>query len=101
MAEVNLLPCPFCGGEPFMVDEEIDDRVHYIVKCGTCHCTSGVMQMSRPAAAEAWNRRAERTCRTVSKCCVAHIHVDKDEVVRKVLDELLPKLQGEGGGVDG
>lgn len=43
----------------------------------------------------------ERTCRTVSKCCVAHIHVDKDEVVRKVLDELLPKLQGEGGGVDG
>ena len=58
----KLKPCPFCGGEPFMVDAEIDGRVYYIVKCGTCHCTSGVMQMSRPAAAEAWNRRVERTC---------------------------------------
>lgn len=64
-AEVNLLPCPFYGGEPSMVDAEIDGRVHYIVKCGTCHCTSGVMQMSRSKAAEAWNRRAERTCSAI------------------------------------
>lgn len=59
----KLKPCPFCGGEPFMVDAEIDGRAHYIVKCTACHSTSGVMQMDRSKAAKAWNRRAERTCR--------------------------------------
>lgn len=58
----ELKPCPFCGGEPFMVGAEIDGREHYIVKCTACHSTSGVMQMNRSKAAEAWNRRAERTC---------------------------------------
>lgn len=58
----KLKPCPFCGGEPYMVDAEIDGRAHYIVKCGACYCTTGVMEMSRSKAAEAWNRRAERTC---------------------------------------
>lgn len=65
----GLKPCPFCGGEPSMVDAEIDGRAHYIVKCGTCYCTSGVMQLSRPAAAEAWNRRAERTCHVIPDGC--------------------------------
>lgn len=58
-----LLPCPFCGGKAYMVDAEIDGREHYIAKCGTCYSTSGVMQLSRPEAVAAWNRRAERTCR--------------------------------------
>lgn len=65
MDELRLKPCPFCGGEAYMVDAEIDGRAHYIVKCGTCYCTSGVMQLSRPEAVAAWNRRAERTCRMV------------------------------------
>lgn len=65
MDELKLRPCPFCGGEAYMVDAEIDGRAHYIVKCGTCYSTSGVMQLSRPEAVAAWNRRAERTCRMV------------------------------------
>lgn len=63
----KLKPCPFCGGEPFMVGAEIDGRAHYIVKCTACHSTSGVMQMNRSKAAEAWNRRAERTCHRVMR----------------------------------
>lgn len=63
----KLKPCPFCGGEPFMVGAEIDGRAHYIVKCTACHSTSGVMQMNRSKAAEAWNRRAERTCHNALK----------------------------------
>ncbi len=58
----ELLPCPFCGGEAYMEDAEIDGRAYYIAKCGTCCSTSGVMQMSRSKAIEAWNTRAERTC---------------------------------------
>ena len=61
----KLKPCPFCGGEAYMVDAEIDGREHYIAKCGTCYSTSGVMQLSRPEAVAAWNHRAERTCRMV------------------------------------
>lgn len=37
----------------------------------------------------------EHTCRTVSKCCVAHIYVDKDEVVRKILDEYCPNCRAK------
>lgn len=49
-----------------MVDAEIDGKTHYIVKCGTCYCTSDVMQMSRSKAIEVWNTRAERTCRIIT-----------------------------------
>lgn len=63
MDELKLKPCPFYGHEPELVDAEIDGRAHYIVKCGACYSTSGVMQLSKPAAVAAWNRRAERTCR--------------------------------------
>lgn len=58
MDELKLKPCPFCGGEAYIVGAEIDGRAHYIAKCGACYSTSGVMQMSRAEAAAAWNRRA-------------------------------------------
>lgn len=72
----GLKPCPFCGGEAKMhaaFANGIASRVGAYVECGSCgtwsktHWGDGAQEK----AAEAWNRRAERTCR---------IEVDVEEV---------------------
>lgn len=48
----NLLPCPFCGGEPSMVSEA--GNRHYI-RC--LSCDQQFEQSDEESAARAWNRR--------------------------------------------
>lgn len=70
---VKLLPCPFCGGEAKFVktsDEIVPVRVELVawnVKCSRCFASPlpNNYEGSKEAAAERWNRRAERTCRAV------------------------------------
>ena len=51
---VELEPCPFCGGEAFMIH-----GYDYRVECDNCGCRTQEY-VSQEDAAEAWNnRRAE------------------------------------------
>ena len=67
----ELLPCPFCGGEAsigrrdycFEDSNEYAMSAHY-VECSTCYVRT-IEYKSKDGAADAWNRRAERTCRNV------------------------------------
>ena len=56
----ELKPCPFCGGKAF---PNIDLRKHWI-ECRECCAESGCYR-TEAEAIDAWNARAERTCRIV------------------------------------
>ena len=75
---VKLLPCPFCGGEAKFVktsDEIVPGRVELVawnVKCSRCFASPlpNNYEGSKEAAAERWNRRAERTsARNIAEAC--------------------------------
>lgn len=65
----ELKPCPFCGGTASMNRREYyfeDSGEHamtaHYAECGKCFART-VEYKSEDGAADAWNRRAERTCR--------------------------------------
>lgn len=60
----ELLPCPFCGGEArlFHFSSAIRDEVWRVV-CDKPFCAQGPDGCTEAEAIEAWNTRAERTCR--------------------------------------
>lgn len=73
----DLLPCPFCGGEAVFheytgrsVEVAIANRcdVPAMIKCERCGAMVSFntgTRSTRRDAADAWNRRAERTCHYV------------------------------------
>lgn len=55
----ELKPCPFCGGEAFMIEEQDADEpsVNTIkVMCGECSCQTDKHYNEKYAIKE-WNRR--------------------------------------------
>ena len=77
----GLKPCPFCGGEGSAYQvldypEKIGPR--FSVICNGCGASVTTIFQSEWTAIDAWNRRAERTCRAVmppSEPGVEEIHV--------------------------
>ena len=62
MAE-TLRPCPFCGGE---AEFETYGGTACAVTCRKCRCGTPTVRLNDgERAVDAWNRRAERTCRVV------------------------------------
>jgi Lar family restriction alleviation protein len=56
--EVELKPCPFCGGTPVMADNiETMRSLSYFVRCACGARFASALSVS--AAAEMWNRRAK------------------------------------------
>lgn len=51
--KVNLLPCPFCGGEASIEEEEIGFRV----VCYVCGIGNSEGTWTKEYAIETWNRR--------------------------------------------
>ena len=65
MAE-TLKPCPFCGGEAHIKEVVSACSVVYTVGCSDSECMGFETLLCKTTpeeAIEAWNRRAERTCR--------------------------------------
>lgn len=57
----ELKHCPFCGGEPYYY---APGPAEHHIECVQCHAeTDGWMEKEQ--AIEAWNTRAERTCRII------------------------------------
>lgn len=57
----ELLPCPFCGGKAKTIGSVLDGFFVYCPSCGA----GSVRKQEKGYAIEAWNTRAERTCRNV------------------------------------
>ncbi len=62
MSNIELKPCPFCGGKGCMNLEK--DCICSYVKCISCGAESGLVKVSAEycadeRAAEKWNRRYE------------------------------------------
>lgn len=59
--EIELLNCPFCGGEAYIIE---DDPIFWVrcnsLTCGVCSKTMPCG--SRAKAIKEWNTRYERTC---------------------------------------
>lgn len=64
----ELMPCPFCGGEVRIIAKPYEPKVCVGCDDDTCLGFSGLgwLYDSEQEAAEAWNRRAERTCNVES-----------------------------------
>lgn len=65
---MELKPCPFCGGEANLVEDP--HNWVWSIGCSNDKCLgfSGLSwtYTSEREAAEAWNTRAERTCRAIT-----------------------------------
>lgn len=61
MAEIELKPCPFCGGEVYFVDLSTKDEQFFMIQCEVCPASVcfGDMSETKEQAAELWNRRAD------------------------------------------
>lgn len=55
MANSELKPCPFCGGEAEIVSNRF-------VKCKDCRSRTWTLFPTLDESIKAWNTRAERTC---------------------------------------
>lgn len=54
--DVELKPCPFCGGRPYITEKHYYD---YYILCS--HCFSNMPIMDLGTAIRDWNRRAHET----------------------------------------
>lgn len=59
----ELKPCPFCGGEAELTGF---DAPEYWVWCPNCKASTDA-HTCKGGAIEAWNTRAERTCRMTDR----------------------------------
>lgn len=61
----DLKPCPHCGeSRAFVEDIETAQGLNWYVFCYACGATGGYEETPAKAI-EAWNTRAERTCKRV------------------------------------
>jgi Lar family restriction alleviation protein len=54
MADTQLLPCPFCGGD---AQTDFIEGESYLIECYACRAETGIKDSEEDAIA-AWNRRA-------------------------------------------
>ena len=58
--EIELKPCPFCGGEADVICHKfkaMDDSDTYEVRCRRCYSRTQPFYPSQEWAAKSWNRR--------------------------------------------
>lgn len=63
MMSNELLPCPFCGGEAeILTAESMNGGYLFGIMCNDCRSRGDVYD-TEAEAVDAWNTRAERTCK--------------------------------------
>lgn len=62
--DVELNPCPNCGGEAEICIRHEKDTERYVVKCMDCGATTTPPSLSKVIAAEIWNE-----CQVMNKEC--------------------------------
>ena len=90
-----LKPCPFCGGEAKL---ETYGGTACAVVCQSCHCGTPTVSLNDgERAVEAWNRRAERTCRMeaflLGEFFTGHRLTTSTDMSDDEMDALLEKLR--------
>lgn len=86
MSEIELKPCPFCGGEAHLFAmETIGTGVAYFVRCvgNKSKCAGPIRTKycdTEERAVEVWNRRAERTCHVIPDGCMGRCSACGDDV---------------------
>ena len=65
MSNIELLPCPFCGGEA-KTSRGLHKYDCWGIWCPTCGVRTDLYPSEREAI-EAWNTRYERTCKNISR----------------------------------
>lgn len=69
----ELKPCPFCGGKAKELDPPISGYWMGLWRIRCTECGATINGAYRGTNREAWNRRAERTCRIIEDMCgLAH-----------------------------
>lgn len=63
----ELKPCPFCGGEAKTIETKQGWHMNIEHEPTCFHKTEVDDEWTKAKAIEAWNTRAERTCRNLSK----------------------------------
>lgn len=70
MNEIELKPCPFCGGAAAIGQTKKTLKLQYAVGCLNSRCIANRLHnpfimhyLSKTEAAEAWNRRADNETR--------------------------------------
>ncbi|MBQ6969820.1 MAG: Lar family restriction alleviation protein [Synergistaceae bacterium] len=56
--EVELKPCPFCGGEAILAQQEYSLGYHFLVCCSQCGFEQHVYTSQAEAVAD-WNKRVD------------------------------------------
>lgn len=72
-----LLPCPWCGSSPFVVDSE---RLMFSISCSNRECIASITRVYRDkkATIAAWNRRVPSAERTPQVQQGRYVVVDED-----------------------
>ncbi len=68
MCDLNLLPCPFCGGGAYLAPT----RLVAMICCNTCE-TSSKAYPSKDAAITAWNRRTSTSLVKAENKAFSHV----------------------------
>ncbi len=80
---IELLPCPFCGGEAWPIKHSSPYTDEYSVKCGEQGCCE-VNEEYEDEAANAWNMRANTPTQQESE--LAEVRAERDALLQKPID---------------
>ena len=84
MSELDLKPCPFCGGEVKMIRFCDAYELTYMIECKKCRATSNMLDTQQEFA-DVWNTRDEAAGLELRPCPIcggeAVITTDNDHAV--------------------
>lgn len=90
MSEIELLPCPFCGGRPevieFTEDDGFENRGGSAIECQRCLASSRVEFGCKENLVSSWNRRAALSSAALEEQLAEAL---------KALDGLLKPFEGD------
>lgn len=92
--KVQLLPCPFCGGQPVRGSSYDEDVLLHNIRC---RCGAGVNDFFGPEGAiEAWNTRQAALAHASSATVKENLTVGEGEAVARKLRQWAARINNNG-----